>query len=192
MTWGDLFCVVEAGHSTSVVTAGADGPAVAPSLGLWALTAPPSPRALGPGRRLVRGQRLLWRAVPHAGFPRAATVFAGGDWVLRRPRPPGLLGHRRRPHAAAGGDRPRRPSGGPDFSGEKALMSGDVRRATCVANADAKCLTLLREDFVWRLGNPQDLLDWPPSQRGCNPRSASASAKFASNIFPHAWNFAPQ
>jgi len=77
VTWGDLFCVVEAGHSTSVVTAGADGPAVAPSLGLRALTAPPSPRALGPGRRLVRGQRLLWRAVPHAGFPRAATVFAG-------------------------------------------------------------------------------------------------------------------
>ena len=159
MTWGDLFCVVEAGHSTSVVTAGADGPAVAPSLGLRALMAPPSPRALGPGRRLVRGQRLLWQAVPHAGFPRAAIVFAGGDWVLRRPRPPGLLGHRRRPHAAAGGDRPRRPSGGPDFSGEKALMSGDVRWATCLANADANCLTLLREGFIPRLGNQQDQFD---------------------------------
>lgn len=41
-------------------------------------------------------------------------------------------------------------------------MPGDVRRATCVVVADAKCLTLLREDFVRRLGNPQDLLDGPP------------------------------
>ena len=40
-------------------------------------------------------------------------------------------------------------------------MSEDVRRATCFAAADAKCLTVLREDFVRRLGNPQDLLDGP-------------------------------
>ena len=38
-------------------------------------------------------------------------------------------------------------------------MSEDVRRATCVTAAAAKCLTVLREDFVRRLGDPQDLLD---------------------------------
>jgi len=82
------------------------------------------------------------------GSPRAATARARGDYVLRR-----LPGHCRRLHAAAGGDCPGRPLGGPDFFGEKALMSEDVRRATCVAAA-AKYL-------VRRLGNPQDLLDGP-------------------------------
>ena len=62
-----------------------------------------------------------------------------------------------------GRDRLRRPSGDPDFFGEKALMSRDVCRATCFA--DAKCLTLLREDFVRRLGKPQDLLNGPPRRR---------------------------
>ena len=45
------------------------------------------------------------------------------------------------------------------FFGEKALMSEDVRQATCIASTDAKCLTLMREDFVRMLGNLQDLLE---------------------------------
>eukprot|EP00579_Thalassiosira_antarctica_P002729 CAMPEP_0201876002 /NCGR_PEP_ID=MMETSP0902-20130614/7809_1 /ASSEMBLY_ACC=CAM_ASM_000551 /TAXON_ID=420261 /ORGANISM="Thalassiosira antarctica, Strain CCMP982" /LENGTH=718 /DNA_ID=CAMNT_0048403167 /DNA_START=106 /DNA_END=2262 /DNA_ORIENTATION=- len=45
------------------------------------------------------------------------------------------------------------------FFGEKALMSEDVRQATCIASTDAKCLTLTREDFVGMLGNLQDLLN---------------------------------
>ena len=40
-------------------------------------------------------------------------------------------------------------------------MSRDVRQATCLTNADAKCLTLLRDDFTRRLDNPQDLLNGP-------------------------------
>lgn len=44
------------------------------------------------------------------------------------------------------------------FFGEKALLSEDVRQATCIASTDAKCLTLMREDFVQMLGNLQDLL----------------------------------
>ncbi len=47
---------------------------------------------------------------------------------------------------------------GGQFFGEKALLSEDVRQATCIAATDAKCLTLMREDFVQMLGNLQDLL----------------------------------
>ena len=46
------------------------------------------------------------------------------------------------------------------FFGEKALISEDVRQATCIASTDAKCLTLMREDFVRMLGNLQDLLNY--------------------------------
>jgi cGMP-dependent protein kinase len=45
------------------------------------------------------------------------------------------------------------------FFGEKALLSEDVRQATCIASSDVKCLTLMREDFVRMLGNLQDLID---------------------------------
>lgn len=44
------------------------------------------------------------------------------------------------------------------FFGEKALLSEDVRQATCIASSDVKCLTLMREDFVRMLGNLQDLI----------------------------------
>jgi cGMP-dependent protein kinase len=44
------------------------------------------------------------------------------------------------------------------FFGEKALMSEDVRQATCIAFTDAECLTLMREDFVQMLGSLEDLL----------------------------------
>jgi cGMP-dependent protein kinase len=44
------------------------------------------------------------------------------------------------------------------FFGEKALLSEDVRQATCIASSDVKCLTLTREDFVRMLGNLQDLI----------------------------------
>ncbi|KAL3763492.1 hypothetical protein ACHAW5_010884 [Stephanodiscus triporus] len=45
------------------------------------------------------------------------------------------------------------------FFGEKALMSEDVRQATCIASTDVQCLTLMREDFVQMLGSLQDLLN---------------------------------
>jgi len=60
---------------------------------------------------------------------------------------------------AESGDAPVARLTGGQFFGEKALMSEDVRQATCVAATDVKCLTLTREDFVRMLGNLQDLLD---------------------------------
>ena len=49
------------------------------------------------------------------------------------------------------------------FFGEKALLSSDVRTATCVASAaggsEVKCLLLMREDFVRMLGDLEYLLD---------------------------------
>jgi len=46
-----------------------------------------------------------------------------------------------------------------NFFGEKALLSEDIRQATCIAATDVKCLCLMREYFVLLLGNLQDLLD---------------------------------
>lgn len=46
-----------------------------------------------------------------------------------------------------------------NFFGEKALLSEDVRQATCIASSDVQCLYLTREDFVCMLGDLQDLLD---------------------------------
>ncbi len=45
------------------------------------------------------------------------------------------------------------------FFGERALLSEDVRQATCIAASDVECLYLMREDFVLMLGDLQDLLD---------------------------------
>ena len=57
------------------------------------------------------------------------------------------------------------------FFGEKALISEDVRQATCIASTDAQCLTLMREDFVQMLGSLQDLLS------GNDKRPSSAVKK---------------
>ena len=46
-----------------------------------------------------------------------------------------------------------------DFFGEKALLSGDIRSVSCVANSHVQCLTLGRDEFVRLLGNIQELLD---------------------------------
>jgi len=51
------------------------------------------------------------------------------------------------------------------FFGEKALMSSDVRTATCVASSDVKCMLLMRADFVLLLGDLKDLLDRTYSNR---------------------------
>lgn len=45
------------------------------------------------------------------------------------------------------------------FFGERALLSEDVRQATCIASSEVQCLFLMREDFVLMLGDLQDLLD---------------------------------
>lgn len=48
-----------------------------------------------------------------------------------------------------------------DFFGEKALLSSDVRTATCIAKGsnEIKCLLLMREDFVRMLGDLEYLLE---------------------------------
>jgi len=45
------------------------------------------------------------------------------------------------------------------FFGERALLSEDVRMATCIASSEVQCLFLMRDDFVLMLGDLQDLLD---------------------------------
>jgi CRP-like cAMP-binding protein len=57
------------------------------------------------------------------------------------------------------GDKPIHTLKSGTFFGEKALLSSDVRTATCVASSDVKCMLLMREDFVLMLGDLKDLLD---------------------------------
>lgn len=45
-----------------------------------------------------------------------------------------------------------------EYFGEKALLSEDTRKASCVAVNLVKCLTLAREDFVMMLGKLDDLM----------------------------------
>ncbi len=45
------------------------------------------------------------------------------------------------------------------FFGERALLTEDVRQATCIATSEVHCLFLMREDFNIMLGDLQDLLD---------------------------------
>lgn len=44
------------------------------------------------------------------------------------------------------------------YFGERALLSEDVRAATCIARTSVTCLTLERNDFIHMLGDLQDLL----------------------------------
>lgn len=60
-----------------------------------------------------------------------------------------------------------------NFFGEKALLSEDVRQATCVATSDVKCLFLMRDDFVLMLGNLQDLLDGNIGSKSNNNNASS-------------------
>jgi len=55
------------------------------------------------------------------------------------------------------------------FFGEKALLSEDVRKATCVAGCEVKVLFMMREDFVLMLGDMQDLLDGKTSEETVLP-----------------------
>lgn len=45
------------------------------------------------------------------------------------------------------------------FFGERALLTEDVRQATCIATSEVQCLYLMRQDFNLMLGDLQDLLD---------------------------------
>ena len=79
------------------------------------------------------------------------------------------------------GDEPVARLASGQFFGEKALMSEDVRQATCIATTDVECLTLMREDFVRMLGNLQDLLNGggdkrPTSAKITNEADNSAEA----------------
>ena len=57
------------------------------------------------------------------------------------------------------GDKPIATLQSGQFFGEKALLTEDVRQATCIASTDVKCLFLMRQDFNLMLGDLQDLLD---------------------------------
>lgn len=58
------------------------------------------------------------------------------------------------------------------FFGEKALMSDDIRTATCTAASRVKCLVLVRDDFVRMLGNLKEILDtYKEKQKTPQPRS---------------------
>lgn len=57
------------------------------------------------------------------------------------------------------GDKPIATLESGQFFGEKALLTEDVRQATCIATTDVKCLFLMRQDFNLMLGDLQDLLD---------------------------------
>jgi cGMP-dependent protein kinase len=62
-------------------------------------------------------------------------------------------------YIAEKGDKPLHTLTSGTFFGEKALLSSDVRTATCVAASDVKCMLLMRADFVLMLGDLRDLLD---------------------------------
>lgn len=57
------------------------------------------------------------------------------------------------------GDKPIATLKSGQFFGERALLTEDVRQATCIAAEDIKCLFLMRQDFNLMLGDLQDLLD---------------------------------
>ena len=57
------------------------------------------------------------------------------------------------------GDKPIATLESGHFFGERALLTEDVRQATCMATTDVKCLFLMRQDFNLMLGDLQDLLD---------------------------------
>lgn len=59
---------------------------------------------------------------------------------------------------AARGDTPVATLTSGQFFGELALLSNDVRTASCVAKTDVKCHILMRNDFNLLLGDLQSLL----------------------------------
>eukprot|EP00563_Minutocellus_polymorphus_P006551 CAMPEP_0181036228 /NCGR_PEP_ID=MMETSP1070-20121207/8738_1 /TAXON_ID=265543 /ORGANISM="Minutocellus polymorphus, Strain NH13" /LENGTH=706 /DNA_ID=CAMNT_0023113827 /DNA_START=389 /DNA_END=2509 /DNA_ORIENTATION=- len=75
-----------------------------------------------------------------------------------------------------GDDSPIATLGSGHFFGERALLSDDVRQATCIASSDVKCLYLMREDFVLMLGNLQDLLDGKTSSTDDDGGAAAAGS----------------
>lgn len=74
-----------------------------------------------------------------------------------------------------------------DYFGEKALLSEDVRQASCVAESKVACLTLGREDFVDMMGTIDEMLnkDGRPEEPGAAAAAAEAAAgpdKFSLSI----------
>ena len=63
------------------------------------------------------------------------------------------------------------------FFGEKALLSEDVRKATCVASCEVKVLFMMREDFVLMLGDMQDLLDGKSTEDAPLPGQESGTSE---------------
>jgi cGMP-dependent protein kinase len=74
------------------------------------------------------------------------------------------------------------------FFGERALLSEDVRQATCTAASDVECMFLMREDFVMMLGDLQDLLDGSEANKKIqaqekSPQSASQLQSYVTFLY---------
>lgn len=67
------------------------------------------------------------------------------------------------------------------FFGELALLSNDVRTASCVAKTDVKCHILMRDDFNLLLGDLQSLMDGGDYRRR---EEEAAQPKKATNVAP--------
>jgi len=65
----------------------------------------------------------------------------------------------------ATGDKPVATLHEKQFFGEKALLTSEVRMATCVASSPVTVYYLTREDFTLMLGNLQDILDGKVSKK---------------------------
>lgn len=59
----------------------------------------------------------------------------------------------------AAGEKPVATLTNGQFFGEKALLSNDVRGASCIAKTDVKCHILMRNDFNLLLGDLQALME---------------------------------
>ena len=74
-----------------------------------------------------------------------------------------------------------------DYFGEKALLSEDLRAASCVADSKVACLTLGRDDFVDMMGTIDEMLksEKRPEEPGAAAAAEAAAAgpdKFAINM----------
>lgn len=80
------------------------------------------------------------------------------------------------------------------FFGEKALLSSDVRTATCVAQNNVKCLVLGREDFVRMLGDLEYLMNRNYDEREGAPQEDEepeliGAHAFDTNVHPKTKKF---
>lgn len=86
------------------------------------------------------------------------------------------------------GDRPVKTLTTGQFFGERALLTEDVRQATCIATSEVQCLSLMREDFNLMLGDLQELLDGQRHQRKAGDEETTTPEVVSSSSSPTAEN----